>query len=406
MRVLAVAPYVPYQGIPHAGGEYLLRHLRALARDGPVTLLVPGSDDAVVDRHRAPEWLELVVSPLRVEERSLPRRLADAAYRRLRAAPPMPTAESLRAVRAGGLVERARSADLVELHWPEYARFATELRRAEVATPVSVVEHDVTVRGNVSRYATLLTGYRRVLGIATSPLSSRLELAGLRAADLVLVFKDSDRQLLHRLGLRTPVRVLDPWLEVPEGPAPPRRAGEVLFTGALWRTENDVGARWLLEQVWPAVRAAVPSASLTIAGSGPRPEVRALAAQVPGVEVTGAVDSLLPCYRRASVFAAPLFTGGGLKFKVAQAMLCGLPVVATTTAVEGIAEHAPPGALWGVTDDPQEFAGHLVRALQAQAGAAEAGAAAARWAGEHWSFGRSMGGVLADYQALVRAGTP
>lgn len=403
MRLLAVAPYVPYEGIPHAGGEYLLRHLRELSDRGPVTLLVPGSDDAVANQHLAPEWLELVVSPLRVEQRGTGRRLADAAYRRLRAAPPMPTAESLRAVRAGGLVERARTADLVELHWPEYARFAVELRRAGVTTPVSVVEHDVTVRGSARRYATLLAGYRRVLAIATAPLSSRAELAGLRAADQVLVFKDSDRQLLRRLGVHTPVRVLDPWLEVPEGPAPPRRPGEVLFTGALWRTENDVGARWLLEHVWPAVRSAVPAASLVIAGAGPSPEVRTLAAQHPGVDVTGTVTSLLPCYLGASVFAAPLFSGGGLKFKVAQAMLCGLPVVGTTIAAQGIAEHAPPDTLWGVTDDPREFARSLIQALQQPLAAAQAGATAADWAGEHWSFTRSLEGVVDDYRALVRS---
>jgi hypothetical protein len=49
--------------------------------------------------------------------------------------PPSPSAESLRSVTAAGLVRRARDADLVELHWAEYARFASVLRRAGVSTP-------------------------------------------------------------------------------------------------------------------------------------------------------------------------------------------------------------------------------------------------------------------------------
>lgn len=401
MRFLAVAPYVPYEGIPHAGGEYLLRHLRELARSGPVTLLVPGSPDAVVDRERAPDWLDLVVSPLGLSERTLPRVLRDAAYRRLMAAPPMPTAESLRAVWAGGLVARAREADLVELHWPEYARFATGLRRAGVRTPVSVVEHDVDVRGAVQRLGTRLHGYRKVLGVLTSPLPRRRELQGLRAADLVLVFKDSDAALLREVGVHTRVRVIDPWLEVPEGDGPPRRPQAVLFTGALWRPENDIGARWLVQRVWPSVRAQVPTASLVLAGAGPTAELRAAAGAAKGVEVTGEVPSLLPHYRRAGVFAAPLFSGGGLKFKVAQAMLCGLPVVATPVAVEGVADHAPEGTLWRVTADAEAFGAALVDALRRPGPAQVVGAAARDWAVQHWSFTRSMARVLDDYERLA-----
>ena len=401
MHVLVVAPYVPYEGIPHAGGEYLLRHLAELTRAATVTLLVPGSDDAVADRHRAPDWLDLVVSPLRVEQRPLGRRLADAAYRRLMAAPPMPTAESLRAVRAGGLVQRAREADVVELHWPEYARFAAELRRAGVRTPICVVEHDVDVRGAVQRLGSRLSGYRKVVGILTSPIPRRHELSGLRAADLVLVFKQADIELLRSVGVRTPARVLAPWLEAPPEPAPVRQPRSVLFTGAMWRPENDQGARWLLAEVWPAVRRAVPDARLVIAGARPTDALRAQAAAVPGVEVTGAVPSLLPCYGEAEVFAAPLLSGGGLKFKVAQAMLCGLPVVGTGVALEGI--EAPPGALWRRADEPESFAAGLVEALQQPAEAADVGAAAARWAADHWSFARSLDGVLAEYRRLVEA---
>lgn len=403
MHVLAVAPYVPYEGVPHAGGEYLLRHLHAVAATARVTLLVPGSDDALADAARAPAWLDLVVAPLGVAERSVPRWLADAAYRRLMAAPPMPTAESLRALRRAGLVERAEAVDLVELHWPEYARFATELRRSGVRTPVSVVEHDVDVRGARARLGVRLHGYRKVLGVLTSPIPRRRELAGLAAADLVLVFKAADEALLRACGVTTPVRVLAPWLDEPSVTPAPRRPGTVLFTGAMWRPENDRGALWLLREVWPQVRAQLPDACLVVAGAGPSEALRQAAAAAGGVEVTGEVPALLPWYERSSVFVAPLFSGGGLKFKVPQAMLCGLPVVATPVAVEGVAEHAPEGTLWAVTDQPDDMAASLVAALQQPERAREVGEAAARHAAQRWSFARSLADVLEAYAALVAA---
>ena len=44
VRILAVAPYVPYEGILHAGGSYLLHHLEEMTRLGnQVTLIVPGT---------------------------------------------------------------------------------------------------------------------------------------------------------------------------------------------------------------------------------------------------------------------------------------------------------------------------------------------------------------------------
>ena len=57
--------------------------------------------------------------------------------------------------------------------------------------------------------------------------------------------------------------------------------------------------------------------------------------------MSGEVPELLPYYESASVFVAPLFVRGGLKFKVPQAMLCGLPVVATHVA-EGISKWPQP----------------------------------------------------------------
>lgn len=401
MRILAVAPYVPFERIPHAGGEYLLRHLTALARTNEVTLLVPGTPECVAAASAAPAELELVLGPFDLPGRSVTRRLTDAAYRRLRGCPPLPTAESLRSIRAGDLVGRARGADVVELHWPEYARFATELRRAGVTTPISVVEHDVDLDDPTRRVRASARGYRRVLGVLTAPLNRRLESRGLAAADLVLVFKPADEQVLRAAGVTTAVRVIDPWLEQPRDDVVERRAGSILFTGAMWRPENESGVLWFLNNVWPSVRRAVPDATFVVVGAGPTPDLQHAAARAGGVEVVGAVDELLPYYMQASVFVAPLFVRGGLKFKVPQAMSCGLPVVATPVAADGVVDVAPPGSLWAVTDDPGLMATRIVAALRDPDEAAAVGAAAAAWCRERYSFDRSMVELQQVYAALL-----
>lgn len=407
MRLLAVAPYVPYEEVDHAGGLYLLRHLQALAQAHDVTLLAPEASDWLPPHATVPDWLDVVVAPLRLEQRSRSEWLGDAVYRRVMGAPPGPTRESLRALRRAGLVERARAADAVELHWPEYARFATELRRAGVRAPIGVVEHDVDVEANAARLREYASGYRRLLGLATAPLPRRAEVQGLRDADLVLVFKAEDEQLLRRLGIGTETRVIDPWIDDPGPQRVERRPGEVLFAGAMFRRENADGAVWFLERVWPQVRAAVPHARLVLAGAGPGPQLQAAVVAAGGadggVELTGSVPDLLPYYGRASLFVAPMFVGGGLKFKVAQAMRCGLPVVVTANAGQGVVGPAPQDALWAVTDDPDAMAAAVVRGLRDPDGLAATGRRAAAWAEQRWSFARSVAAVERRYVELAHA---
>ncbi|WP_022878662.1 hypothetical protein [Microbacterium sp. B19] len=59
MRIVSLSPVVPYEGIPHAGGQYVLRHLRALrdlghrvtvvSFDGPENRAAAGALDGLAD---------------------------------------------------------------------------------------------------------------------------------------------------------------------------------------------------------------------------------------------------------------------------------------------------------------------------------------------------------------------
>jgi len=402
MKILAVAPHVPYEGIPHAGGAYLLHHLEELVRLGhEVSLLAPGTAIQLEALARAPAWLDVTVGADVRAPRSRVRVLGDAIYRRVMTAPPAPTAESLRSILGAGLVARAAAADVVELHWADYARFSSRLRRADVKTPVCVVEHDVDLEVGGRRARSHAVGYRRWLGLLSAPLRRELERRGLAAADLVAVFKPADEEVVRRAGIRTPVQLIEPWLDPPSDLNVTRTPGVVLFAGALFRRENEDALVWFLEEVWPRVAASSPEARLHLVGAGAGARLEAAARSTRAVELVGEVPDLVPYYQTASVFVAPLLVPGGLKFKVPQAMLCGLPVVATSVAAEGVVEVAPPGSLWGVADDPADFAGAVVGALAAPQRAEEVGRAAARWSREFYAFPRSIARLSEAYGQLV-----
>ena len=92
--------------------------------------------------------------------------------------------------------------------------------------------------------------------------------------------------------------------------------------------------------------------------------------------------ALRALYARVKVAVAPLTSGAGVKGKVSQAMLLGVPVVATPVAAEGMALQDGVDALLAST--PEDFAAQILAAhrdcaLWARVAAAARSHAAARF---------------------------
>jgi glycosyltransferase involved in cell wall biosynthesis len=73
------------------------------------------------------------------------------------------------------------------------------------------------------------------------------------------------------------------------------------------------------------------------------------------------VDDLRPLYGGSSLVVAPIFWGSGIRIKLLEALACGLPVVTTALAAEGIALEAGRSALFA--ERPREFAAAIVLLL-------------------------------------------
>jgi glycosyltransferase involved in cell wall biosynthesis len=111
--------------------------------------------------------------------------------------------------------------------------------------------------------------------------------------------------------------------------------------------------------VLPLVHCRRPGTVLHVVGSNPSPDVRELASET--VEVHGWVADLGPLHQRCRMSVAPLRFGAGVKGKVGESMVAGLPTVCTPVAVEGM------GLLDGqhvlVAADAIGFAERVVRLL-------------------------------------------
>ncbi|MGD1072896.1 MAG: glycosyltransferase [Bryobacteraceae bacterium] len=119
-------------------------------------------------------------------------------------------------------------------------------------------------------------------------------------------------------------------------PPPPSRKADLVFVGCQSWWPNVDGAIWFVREILPLIRAKRPDCTVSIVGSSPLPEVVALGADDPLVEVTGTVPDVRPWLWGSQVCIVPLRVGGGVRIKIYEAMAAGIPVVATPVGAEGL----------------------------------------------------------------------
>ena len=189
-----------------------------------------------------------------------------------------------------------------------------------------------------------------------------IEIASARAADVTIAVTEDERAAMLRAAPDVVVEVLPNIFDVPnrEFPGPSARR-DLLFVGGFWHRPNGDAVLWFANEIFPKIQAEIPEIVFRIVGANAENEVLALGAR-PGIELLGYVPDLDPVFDRHRVFVAPLRYGAGMKGKVGQALIHGLPVVATPIGAEGMG--LIPGQHLLVADDAQEFAAEIVRLLR------------------------------------------
>jgi sugar transferase (PEP-CTERM/EpsH1 system associated) len=142
----------------------------------------------------------------------------------------------------------------------------------------------------------------------------------------------------------------------------PTDGEDVIFCGVMNYAPNVDAAIWLCRRVWPAVRARRPRSRLWLVGASPPSQVRALADDEAGIEVTGTVDDVRPYLWRSAVSVAPLLTARGTQTKVLEAVASGLPAVVTDAVAGGLPDALMPACV--VANSPEQFANAIVALLE------------------------------------------
>lgn len=174
------------------------------------------------------------------------------------------------------------------------------------------------------------------------------------------VCSERDANHLRTIWRMPRVVVVPNAVKVPAKKVPGTSTHTIVFVGALGYRPNAIAADYLVERVWPLIRAALPSARLVIVGSLPE-STYAYHTAANGVEFRGFVSDLAEVYANAGVACCPVWSGGGTRLKILEAAAFGIPIVATTFAAQGIAFKDQVEIL--LRDDPQSIADACVTVL-------------------------------------------
>lgn len=136
----------------------------------------------------------------------------------------------------------------------------------------------------------------------------------------------------------------------------------VLFIGSLFMVNNIEGLRWYLDQVHPGLLD-IEGYSLVVAGNcaGVSEEVLKALEATPRVQLYRSPRDLGDIYAASSVFINPMLNGAGVKLKTLNAVEYGLPVVSTTTGLEGLDLRDDLDV--SRADDAEDFGGKVRRLL-------------------------------------------
>ncbi len=353
---MCVTPFVPYEGVPHAGGLYVLNHLRELSAFFDIVIVAPKNAENDYGSQNVPAFvsdIHLVAAP-RVP------RSARHIFKALRGTSFEPgwIAAAIKRETLRGHLGRAA---VLDLQWTQSAALGRQVKRLNPTARQVLTVHDVltqrwmrSCRESRSLGSRVFFGVRAVIDLLN-------ERRSFGSADVVVAFSEDDARRAKQINAGSNVEVFVPPLLESTMPASDedlamlrqrRERNTVLFTGALDRPENEEAVLDFLRQSWAEVLTTNPLARFVVAGARPSDHLQRVAASHRNVELTGFVDSLDPYYASASVFVVPLRRGAGVKFKTVTAMLWGVPIVSTTVGAEGVIGR---DLLASVTDDATAF---------------------------------------------------
>lgn len=156
--------------------------------------------------------------------------------------------------------------------------------------------------------------------------------------DALLPITDRDAATFAQKGNKMPVLVVPAGIPAKNLPLMPQLMDKLDFfhLGALDWAPNQEGILWFLEQVWLKHLEVHADSTFHLAGRNAPSWLVHKLNKVPGLVYHGEVESASEFMAAHHLMVVPLLSGSGMRVKIAEGMMAGKCVLATSIGLEGI----------------------------------------------------------------------
>jgi O-antigen biosynthesis protein len=184
------------------------------------------------------------------------------------------------------------------------------------------------------------------------------ELQTIAKADCTILLSQTEYEIVASQLPEASIRLIPVVRPIVGRLAPFAGRRDVVFIGGFEHQPNVDAIQYFVGEIWPLVRAALPSVQLIVVGSKPPEQVLGLNDPAAGIVVRGYVEDLTELMRTCCLTVAPLRYGAGIKGKIVTSLTYGVPCVATSIASEGMRLTPHSGVITAA--DPATFAAAIV----------------------------------------------
>ncbi|WP_044403938.1 glycosyltransferase [Lacinutrix sp. Hel_I_90] len=194
---------------------------------------------------------------------------------------------------------------------------------------------------------------------------AKREIASIYRCDLSIIISEVEIDILiHQFKVNEHLLYYLPFLlntiSLKEQKALPnfKQREHFITVGNFLHEPNIDGVKYLKDAIWPRIRKKLPTAEMHVYGAYESQKGTALIDESQGFFIKGFVDDINLAMQQHRVCLVPLRYGAGLKGKLVDAMLNGIPCVTTSIGAEGMYGNLEPNGF--IEDDPINFANKAI----------------------------------------------